>query len=690
LARWIADNYLCSLGQVLETMLPAGVRGKAGTRNVLVLSLAPGARERLADFKLPATQARIVQHLAESLGPRPMADVLSALGCTPAPINTLRRKGLVIADTQRMLTAREAELRLAPEQHLQLNAEQQRALDVILAPLHAGRHETIVLHGVTGSGKTEVYIQAIEHVLRFGRQAIVLVPEISLTPQTQQRFRARFGDVAVLHSHLSDADRYWHWQRIARGEVRVVVGARSATFAPTPQLGLIVLDEEHETTFKQDSAPRYHAREVALERARSQNVPLVLGSATPSLESWYRATMGEYTLVTLPKRILDRPMPYVGTIDLRTETKERMARGSLSRPLRMAMERALTAGGQVILFLNRRGYSTHIQCPSCGHVVKCPSCDLALTHHKQGESAICHYCDYQMPSPTSCPQCTFAGIRFHGFGTQRLEAEVEARFPGFRCLRMDADTMRRPGSHEAVLTAFREGHVRILLGTQMIAKGLDFPGVTLVGVINSDTALHLPDFRAAERTFQLIVQVAGRTGRGEQGGQVLVQSLSPDHAAIRFAVEHDYDGFARQELPIRQLLSYPPFAKLIRIVVRGAAENQVRALAEEIGRGLTAALDAGLAASQRRADDCQTSNIEHPNSNIERSDYPPAGQAPSVRVLGPAPCPFPKLRDEFRYQLHVQGTDDVRMREAVRHVTAALPAVEGLRWTVDVDPIDMM
>jgi primosomal protein N' (replication factor Y) len=656
---------------------------------VLVLSLAAGARERLAEFKLSGTQAEIVRYLSESLGPRPMAEVISALGCTAAPINTLRRKGLIVADTQRLRTTRDDEPQPTPEKHLTLNADQQPALDAILAPLHAGRHETILLHGVTGSGKTEVYIQAIEHVLRFGRQAIVLVPEISLTPQTRQRFRARFGDVAVLHSHLSDADRYWHWERIARGEVRVVVGARSAIFAPTPHLGLIVLDEEHETTFKQDASPRYHAREVALQRARAQSIPLVLGSATPSLESWYRATTGEYRLVSLPKRILDRPMPYVGTIDLRTETQERMARGAISRPLRMAMEKALEAGGQVILFLNRRGYSTHIQCPSCGHVVRCPSCDLALTHHRQGEIALCHYCEYQMPSPTRCPACTFEGIRFSGLGTQRLEAEVQARFKSYRCLRMDADTMKRPGSHEAALAAFREGHVRILLGTQMIAKGLDFPGVTLVGVINSDTALHLPDFRAAERTFQLIVQVAGRTGRGEQGGQVLVQSLSPDHAAIRYAVEHDYDGFARQELPIRQLLGYPPFAKLIRIVVRGATENQVRALAEELGKRLGAALDESVA-NQRGVVEGRTSNVQRSTSNVQQAENTLEPAAASTRVLGPAPCPLPKLRGEFRYQLHIQGPDDDRLRAAARRVMAAIPPTDDLRWTVDVDPIDMM
>jgi primosomal protein N' (replication factor Y) len=688
LTQWIADYYLCPWGQVLETVLPAGVRGQAGTRRVVVYCLPEALRKTsgLAELKLSKKQADILSFLASSPQPQPAAAIMAAVGCTEAPIHTLKRKGLLLAEAVRIRTARGEDTLPPRESHLQLNADQQRALDAILVPLNEQRHETILLHGITGSGKTEVYIQAIERVLRFGRQAIVLVPEISLTPQTRQRFCARFGDVAVLHSNLSDVDRYWHWERIARGEVSVVIGARSAVFAPTPHLGLIVMDEEHENTFKQETAPRYHAREVALQRAKSQNVPLVLGSATPSLETWHKAAIGEYRWLSLPRRIFDRPLPRVGTIDLRTQGHDRSARGAISRPLRLAMERALEDGGQVILFLNRRGYSTHIQCPACGAVVKCPSCDMALTHHRHGDAALCHYCNYQTPTPTKCPSCSFTGIRYSGLGTQRLEAEVAARFKDYKALRMDADTMQRPGSHEKALAAFRSGEVRILLGTQMIAKGLDFPGVTLVGVINADTALHLPDFRASERTFQLIVQVAGRTGRGEQGGTVLVQSLSPDHPAIALATSHDYEAFARLELPVRQTLGYPPFAQLIRIVVRGEIESHVRAFAEEIGGKLRAAVGQEAGGSEQEAGGRRqeagerTSDIEHRTSNVEQ--YP--------RLLGPAPCPFPKLRGEFRYQIHVQGPDGGQLRSAMREAMASLKTPENLRWTVDVDPVDMM
>ncbi len=375
---------------------------------------------------------------------------------------------------------------------------------------------------------------------------------------------------------MSDIERHEHWRRIAQGEVEVVVGARSAIFAPTPHLGLIVLDEEHESTFKQETAPRYHARDVARRRAADQNVPLVLASATPSLESWHRAQRGEYQLVEMPRRVLDRPLPAVRTIDLRNEVHSKYSRGAISRPLHRAMEEALREGGQVILLLNRRGHSTHIQCPACGHSVRCPQCDLSLTFHRHDNSAVCHYCDYHSAAPNSCPECNFRGIRFSGLGTQKLEAEVRARFPDYACVRMDTDSMRGRGSHEEALSAFREGRHRILLGTQMIAKGLDFPNVTLVGVVNADTALHLPDFRAAERTFQLVTQVAGRTGRGPKGGRVLVQTLSPDAPAIVAAVRHDLAAFAKKELPHREALGYPPFASMIRIVIRGDADRSDR------------------------------------------------------------------------------------------------------------------
>jgi len=657
LTAWIAEHYLCTLPQVLEAVLPAGVRGRAGTRMTTLLSLDPEAARRQAAVDLPEKQAAVLKALARAGEPLTPGQLALAAKCTQGPITALRRKGLIRSQTGRAAIRPPVEPQAGGEKHLVLNPDQRAALDAILAALSSRQHRTILIHGVTGSGKTEVYIQAIQEVIHFGRQAIVLVPEISLTPQTVERFRSRFGRVAILHSHLSDAERHRQWQQIADGQVPVVVGARSAIFAPTPQLGLIVLDEEHETSFKQESVPRYHARDVAVARAAAEAIPLVLGSATPSLESWYRARSGQYQLVEMPSRVLDRPLPAVGTIDLRNEVHRRQSRGAIGRQLHMAIATALEEGGQVILLLNRRGFSTHIQCPACGHVVRCPGCDIALTHHRTAEIALCHYCDYQVPAPTACPHCNFTGIRYGGRGTQRLEAEVRARFPAVTCLRMDTDAMQAPGSHERAFTAFRSGKVRILLGTQMIAKGLDFPDVTLVGVINADTALHLPDFRAAERTFHLVTQVAGRTGRGPKGGRVLVQTSNPDHPAIRAATRHDFAAFAAGELPVRRMFRYPPFTAMIRLVIRGPAVRPAAEFAAHLAGQLRAAL---------------------------------SDQQTDARVLGPAPAPFARLRGKYRFQIQVQGPDGDALRSAVRRATAELRPPEDVQWIVDVDPMDML
>lgn len=657
LTQWMADYYLCPWGQVLEAVVPAGVRQQAGTRDVTLLSAPADAVARVAELKLPAKQAEVLRLLAASPRPLTAQQLAVRAKCTVGPINVLRKKGLISETVERLRVGEVDDAVFKRELPHELNAEQSAALGAIREALHAAEHRTILIHGVTGSGKTEVYIRAIEEVVRFGRQAIVLVPEISLTPQTVGRFRARFDRVAVLHSHQTDVERHEHWRRIARGEVEVIVGARSAVFAPTPHLGLIVVDEEHEATFKQESAPRYHARDVALRRATDQRVPLVLASATPALESWQRAQSGEFQLVEMPRRVLDLPMPAVRTIDLRDEIHGKRSRGAISRPLHQAMEVALREGGQVILLLNRRGFSTHIQCPACGAAMKCPECDIALTFHRQDNLAVCHSCDYQVAAPTVCPECQFAGLRFSGLGTQKLEAEVRARFPNYSCLRMDTDTMRERGSHAKALDSFREGRARILLGTQMIAKGLDFPNVTLVGVVNADTALHLPDFRAAERTFQLVTQVAGRTGRGPLGGRVLVQTLCPETPAIQAALLHDYGAFARAELPHREAAGYPPFASMVRILVRGEKETEAKALADELGQRLRTAAEGGAA---------------------------------SIRVLGPAPAPFAKLRGQYRYHVQLQSVDGEALRAAVRATTGGLKLPEGLSWVVDVDPWDMM
>jgi primosomal protein N' (replication factor Y) len=655
LTEWMADRYLSTWGQVLETVVPAAVREQAGTRMMCFASLVPGVAERIDELNLPKKQAAVVRRLAELGEEIPAMELALQAGCSMAPINTLAGRGLVKLESRRTSRAvRHFEAHPREDDH-PLNEAQQKALDAILNALRGPRHETLLLHGVTGSGKTEVYIRAIQEVVGYGRQAIVLVPEISLTPQTVGRFRSRFDRVAVLHSRLSNVERHREWLKIATGQVEVVVGARSAVFAPAMQLGMVILDEEHEGSFKQAESPRYHAREIALERARREGIPLVLGSATPSLESWQRARDGTYRNLSLPRRVLDRPMPDVKAVDLRLTGEHRTYTGLLSRPLRQAMERALSGNGQVILLLNRRGYSRHIQCPACGFTMGCPACDVALVHHKEQSIALCHYCDYRAAAPARCPECRFAGIRYSGAGTERLEGEVRSRFPDVPLVRMDTDSMKKPGSHERALSDFREGRVRILLGTQMIAKGLDFPNVTLVGVVNADVALHLPDFRASERTFQLLVQVAGRTGRGDQGGLVLIQSYEPEHPVIQFALRCDFEGFAARELEMREALLYPPFSSMIRIVVRGPEAGP----AEEFARSVADRLK-------------------------ER------GWALPVRVLGPAPAPLSRLRGKFRFHLHMLSKDGAELRTAVRETLRALKSPKEVEWMADVDPLDML
>jgi primosomal protein N' (replication factor Y) len=523
--------------------------------------------------------------------------------------------------------------------------------------LDSSKHQTLLLHGITGSGKTEVYMQAIEHTLTFGRQSIVLVPEISLTPQTRQRFQDRFGAVAVMHSHMSGPERHHQWRRISEGAAKVVVGARSAIFAPVPHLGLIILDEEHENSFKQNNIPRYHARDVALHRAWLEQIPLVLGSATPSLETYQRAVTGKYKMLNLPRRIHNRPLPEVSIVDMRHQRID-PNRGSLSKPLYEAMKETLRVGGQVILMLNRRGFATTIQCPACGFVVACPDCDLPLTHHHDGSKAVCHYCDYTIPTPRTCPQCASPEVRYTGSGTQRLEIEIAKGFPNSPLARMDADSMKKPGSHERTLSDFRQGKTKILLGTQMIAKGLDFPNVLLVGVINADSALHFPDFRAAERTFQLVTQVAGRSGRGEKPGHVFVQTYTPDHPAIELAREHDFLSFAKQELEHRQKFQYPPFGSIARIIVRGPDPVTTESFANSI----TQIID-------------KVRSIQG---------------ASAVRYLGPAAPPLAKLKTFYRFHIMCVADEPVILNRLLTRVQAELKPPKEVEYVIDIDPVDML
>lgn len=656
LFQWMSRYYVAPLGQVFEAAIPAGVRAVAGSRQRNMLYPTDQSTDLTQLEALTPKQRNVLQALILA-GKGVALDQLQQLaGCSAAPINSLREKGFIETRQERVFEEFSQPQGINQTIPLALSADQRQALKHILTALDSAKQKTILLHGVTGSGKTEVYMQAIHEVISYGRQAIVLVPEISLTPQTRQRFMQRFGNVAVLHSHLSPGERHYQWRKIAAGAVQVVIGARSAIFAPLPQLGLIVLDEEHETSFKQDSLPRYHARDVALHRSHLEKIPLVLGSATPSLESWHRAKSGAYQLASLPRRVHNRPMPQVTTIDLRSERVD-PKRGSLTRQLKRAIRETLDEGGQTMLLLNRRGFATAIQCPACGHVEACPDCDLPLTHHRHGSKACCHYCDYQIPTPGACTQCKAKEIRYAGLGTQRLEIEVQRTFPDAKIGRMDSDTMRRPGSHERILSEFRDGKIQLLLGTQMIAKGLDFPNVLLVGVINADTALHFPDFRAAEKTFQIVTQVAGRTGRGAKAGHVFLQTFSPEHPAITCAAKHDFVSFANYELAQRKQYGYPPHGHLARIIMRGPDLTATEGFAESFVRRLQAKRDA---------------------LEIE------------CRILGPAPPPFAKLRGKYRFHCIMQTETAEPLNRLIVRTVAEIKTPKDIQYVIDIDPMETL
>lgn len=649
LTKWMAERWMARWGEVLEAVLPAGVRLRNRVRlaPLLVATGAPPPR------KPTPAQAKVLAAAAE---PQTAEQLAEASGASRAVVQRLVKLGLLVEQgaVERPSSGTKARPRITHDRPESLSPAQGMALRSIKDAMAAKRHETIVLFGVTGSGKTEVYLQAVEETVAYGRQAIVLVPEISLTPQTCDRFRARFGTVAVLHSHLTPAERHAQWREIAAGRVKVVVGARSAIFAPTPRLGLVVIDEEHESSFKQGTAPRYHARDVAEWIARAEGVPLVLGSATPSLETFARCLAGEWTMCRLADRVGGGQLPAVMTVDLRERGSR--SRGAVSPRLAAGIRWALDSGGQVMLLLNRRGFATHVQCQACGHAARCDQCDLALTLHQPGNRGICHGCGLVTRLPADCPDCHAPGLVHSGTGTQRLEEQVRAAFPDAAVARMDTDTMRTRGSHERTLDAFRNRDIDILVGTQMIAKGLDFPNVMLVGVVNADAALHLADFRAAERTCQLVTQVAGRSGRGPLGGRVVVQTSTPDHPAIRAAASHDYEAFVRSELPAREALLYPPYGSVVRMVVRSLDERAASAWAQTLVDRL-----------RREAE-----------------------SMPEIRVLGPAPAPIARLRDRFRWHLQVHGPDGTALRSLVSRAIVALKTPAAVAWIIDVDPVDMM
>jgi primosomal protein N' (replication factor Y) (superfamily II helicase) len=664
LTRWMADYYLCGWGQVLQAVLPAGVRDQAGTREAVFVEAVP--ETELPD-PLPALttkQTHALEKLRKADGPIEQRRLGREAAVGPSVIKSLIEKGFARRHVERI--EREdtlADEPVRPAGPITLNADQVGVWGPVSDAVAAGGYKAFLLHGVTGSGKTEIYLRAIEQVIKQGKEALVLVPEISLTPQTIERFRGRCGEVAVMHSHLTDGERGAHWRRIAAGQVQVVVGARSAVFAPVRNLGLVVIDEEHEGSFKQESTPRYHARDVAVMRAKLENIPILMGSATPALESWANAERGNYTLLQLPNRVENRPLPEVKLIDLRHEPKTSGTFHAIGPSLERAMRDALKPGGQVMLLLNRRGFSTHVHCPACGYVAACPNCDLSLTFHRQRASLMCHYCGHEQPPYRNCPGCGQASILYQGLGTEKLQAEIESKFPDRVVQRMDSDTMSRPGSHRRVLEAFRKREIHILVGTQMIAKGLDFPNVTLVGVVNADVGLHLPDFRAGERTFQLLAQVAGRTGRGDSGGRVMIQTFTPDHPCISLAANHDYLKFAELELAHRKEHQYPPYQRLARLIVRSENESAAMTFAES------------LAGAFREA--------------LRKPDRQPP-QSPGLRLLGPAEAPVYRLNSYFRYHFQLQSVSPGLLHSVLREVLSVVRPPSGVEYVVDIDPFNMM
>ncbi|MFC5532343.1 primosomal protein N' [Cohnella yongneupensis] len=636
---------------------------------------APDADKlRQAMAELPARarkQHEVLAYLADNPEPIAVERLAEALGTTSSTIRALADRGLI--EVRAVTEDRDpyANRHFPPSVPMTLTPAQAEAIAPIIDALDSRDHRAFLLHGVTGSGKTELYLQSIDRCLSSGREAIVLVPEISLTPQMVERFKSRFGaKVAVLHSRLSNGERYDEWRKIREGRAQVAVGARSAIFAPFERIGLIVIDEEHETSYKQEESPKYHARDVAIERARLNGAVVVLGSATPSLETYAASKRGiEMGYISLPQRVADRPLPGVRLVDMREELKLGN-RAMFSRALHEAIVSRLEKKEQMVLLLNRRGYATFVMCRSCGYTATCPHCEIALTYHRGAQTMRCHYCGYAEVEPKTCPSCESPHIRYFGTGTQKVEESLAETFPGIRVIRMDVDTTTEKGSHERWLTEFKERKADVLLGTQMVAKGLDFPYVTLVGVLAADAALRLPDFRASERTFQLLTQVAGRAGRHELPGEVIIQTYDPEHPSITSVQGHHYEGFVRQELKLRHVFGYPPYGRLIGVTL---SHESVPML---------------LSAGQRLA----TRVRELATAERIGSDFA-GGNGDALEILGPVASPIARLKDRYRFQCMVKYRGDV---DASRLVAQALRELEeavkknGLIVSVDVDPQMML
>lgn len=655
LAYWISHYYCTPLRKVLKSFLPPGVRKDVSPKVHLFVKacLSKNATAKLCDTlrTTDAPQAKVLEVLLASFPGMLLSHLLEKADVSKSPVASLVKKKIITC----------APLENAQEyayfqtKAKSLNASQAAALERITGTLQREYYATHLLYGITGSGKTEIYLQAIDQALALGKGSLLLVPEIALTSQTIERLHSRFiNKIAILHHRLSDGERSAAWHQIQRGEARIVVGARSAVFSPIQNLGLIIVDEEHESSYKQtDEAPCYHARDVAVMRAHLAKATVILGSATPSLESYHNALTGKYLLSELHVRADQANLPTVTCVDMKKEFEKAKGFTLFSDTLLSAIKKRLEVGEQTLLFLNRRGYHSSQQCLHCGKAIACPHCDVKLTFHLGEQRLACHLCNYQLsPPPRKCPSCGREGsLKNKGAGTEQVERALHAIFPEVRTLRLDADTTRHKGSHNLLFKQFRSGKADILIGTQMIAKGLHFPSVTLVGVLNADGSLNIPDFRAAENTFQLIVQVSGRSGRGALPGEVIIQTSLIDHETIQLAAEQNYPGFYNQEIGVRKLFDYPPFTHLIKLTFQGASAEETQRQAHTVREQLIAAL-------------------------------PPAYQIHPI-----VPCGHAKVKDQFRFQFLIKGEKISPLSSLLSQVQNRFAAQKQVRLLVDVDPL---
>ncbi len=664
LAEWMQGYYLLTAESIVEAMVPSSVRRGMGVKQHTLLKAAKkiGPQEIAEIRKKAPRQADLYEFLCAQFKPLPRQMVLKRLALSAASLKALVKKGLVeeFQERQERLAYDDplGHAEIVPLQDFNLNAEQESSIQSIIGSLDSGRFCTHLLHGVTGSGKTEVYIYAMKHALKMGGAVIYLVPEVALTPQTVGRLRSRFEaegvKTVVWHSHLSDGERLDAWHSLASGEARVVVGARSAVFAPVQNLRLIVVDEEHEPAYKQEDSPRYHGRDVAVYRASLCQAVCVLGSATPSLESLYNSKIGKYTCNLLPQRVDEKRLPQIHIVDMKREIRKGRGPGLFSRLLIEKMADRFDRKEQTILFINRRGYSSSVLCPNCGYLAICSHCSITMTYHRFDEKLLCHLCGTEDKPPRYCPSCKSDQIQRRGHGTQRIEEIVKKFLPRARVVRMDTDAMSKKNLFRKIFSEFRAGRIDVLVGTQMIAKGLDFPNVTLVGLVDADIALRIPDFRAAERSFQLMVQVSGRAGRGDREGEVVVQTFLPHSPPIQFARQGDFEGFFTEELAQRKEYHYPPFRHLIHHLFRGVNPEKVSFYAEHWTRHLEANL----------------------SENIE--------------IRGPAPAPLEKVRDQYRFQIWYFVTNVTRAAALLSRLRQEFRMDKTVIDTFDIDPVNMV